>query len=196
MNDDLFRKVMMDKIEHLFEEPVPYDRFIHRGWIGLHYACEMSSPESIAICLEAGSDINARTTCGSTPLNIVCQNSRSLDCLKLLLAAGADVDIPDCLGWTPLYTACNSLSFNEGIELLIEAGANVNAKSNQSQTPLHNACYLDNVNIVQLLLEAGADPSIKNDKGKLPQDLTEREDIITLIENSGLGGGVSTKEAR
>ncbi len=68
----------------------------------------------------------------------------------------------------------------------LERGAEVNSGNKvNGWTALHWASKRGHKAILELLLTRGADPGLKNRKGELPKDLTDRPDLITLLEVVG-----------
>lgn len=67
----------------------------------------------------------------------------------------------------------------------LENGAEINSQNNvNAWTALHWAAKRGHKTVVELLLKRGADPSILNDKGQLPVDLTESEDVKSLLQDA------------
>jgi len=69
--------------------------------------------------------------------------------------------------------------------LFINSGADVNVKEIQTGfTPLHRAViHLNDKDIVKILIDAGVNPFITDNKGRKTIDMTQNEDIITMLEN-------------
>ena len=65
--------------------------------------------------------MNAKDTCGWTPLYICAQNEH-LEVARALIEAGADVNAKENNGWTPLYI-CARNGHLELARALINAGA-------------------------------------------------------------------------
>ncbi|KAM4727760.1 oxysterol-binding protein-related protein 1-like [Anableps anableps] len=85
------------------------------------------------------------------------------------------------LGWTPLHLACSS-GHRDVVEELLKAGVDVNLQDNMGDTPLHKAAYTGRKEIVLLLLRYDARASIINGTAKIPKDVTEDDEIITMLE--------------
>uniref|UniRef100_A0A3Q0SBX1 Oxysterol-binding protein n=1 Tax=Amphilophus citrinellus TaxID=61819 RepID=A0A3Q0SBX1_AMPCI len=86
-----------------------------------------------------------------------------------------------CSGWTPLHLAC-SFGHRDVVEELLKAGADVNLQNNLGDTPLHKAAYAGRKEIVLLLLRFDACASIINGTAQIPKDVTEDDEIITMLE--------------
>lgn len=99
--------------------------------------------------------------------------------------AGIDVNCPDKKGQTPLHIAVKENEL-KAIPLLLEHGANPNIQDKKGQTPLHIAAnnpYEESMEIAQLLLAHGADRSIRDATGRTALDITEWEDMDSLLSS-------------
>ena len=137
-----------------------------------------ATAESVAACLEAGADVNARTDSTFdnffysgvfghyTPLHFATIYSWD-GMVTVLLAAGAEVDARDLSGETPLHWAAGRNRNPAVIAELVEAGADLNARDGDGNTPLHASRRNTNPAVALLLLELGADPIMVNDSGRV-----------------------------
>ena len=138
-----------------------------------------ATAESVAACLEAGADVNARTDSTFdrffysgvfghyTPLHFATIHSGA-SIVTLLLAAGAEIDARDLRGRTPLHGAAGR-DWDPGAVIveLVDAGADLNARDTEGNTPLHASRRNRNPVVAPLLLELGADPTMVNDSGRV-----------------------------
>ncbi|XP_016898081.1 oxysterol-binding protein-related protein 1-like isoform X2 [Cynoglossus semilaevis] len=85
------------------------------------------------------------------------------------------------LGWTALHMACY-FGHREVVEELLKAGADVNVQNSVGDTPLHKAAYTGRKEIVLLLLRYDACANIINGTAQIPKDVTEDDEIITMLE--------------
>ncbi|KAM4552148.1 oxysterol-binding protein-related protein 1-like isoform 3-T3 [Odontesthes bonariensis] len=84
-------------------------------------------------------------------------------------------------GWTALHLACNS-GHRDVVEELLRAGVDVNLQDNMGDTPLHKAAYTGRKEIVLLLLRYDACANKINGTAQIPKDMTEDDEIITMLE--------------
>ncbi|KAM6918580.1 oxysterol-binding protein-related protein 1-like [Xenentodon cancila] len=84
-------------------------------------------------------------------------------------------------GWTPLHLACN-FGHRDVVEALLKAGVGVNLQDHMGDTPLHKAAYTGRKEIVLLLLRYDACANIINGTAQIPKDVTEDDEIITMLE--------------
>ena len=137
-----------------------------------------ATADSVAACLEAGADVNARTDStfdnfmfsgvrgGYTPLHFAIHSGVRM--VTLLLEAGADVNARDLRGRTPLHSAAGRDWDPAAVIVeLVEAGADLNARDTEGNTPLHASRRNRNPIVTPLLLELGADPTLVNDSGRV-----------------------------
>ena len=139
-----------------------------------------ATAETVAACLEAGADPNARTDSvpfdsfffvsgpfgGDTPLHFASIYSRDR-MITVLLAAGARVNARDVEGMTPLHVAAGRNRYPAVVAELVEGGADLNARDRHGNTPLHASRRNGNPAVPLLLLELGADPVLVNDSGQV-----------------------------
>jgi hypothetical protein len=125
-----------------------------------------------------------KETSGWSILHYLINTNRKKEVHKFLSAVadcGVDVDAVDNLGYTALHLACMK-GRHHFVALLLQKGANVNKLSNTRETPLHLACENDHFRIVKLLLKSGADPDYANYRRLIPEELTQNEEILKLIQ--------------
>ncbi|KAM9350210.1 oxysterol-binding protein-related protein 1-like isoform 2-T2 [Symphorus nematophorus] len=103
--------------------------------------------------------------------------------LQSRIDQGSSLDI-NCrcnAGWTPLHLACY-FGHRNVVEELLKAGADANLQNNMGDTPLHKAAYTGRKEIVLLLLRYDACSNIINGTAQIPKDVTEDDEIITMLE--------------
>uniref|UniRef100_A0A8C4H206 Oxysterol-binding protein n=1 Tax=Dicentrarchus labrax TaxID=13489 RepID=A0A8C4H206_DICLA len=84
-------------------------------------------------------------------------------------------------GWTPLHLA-SYFGHRDVVEELLKTGADANVQNDMGDTPLHKAAYTGRKEIVLLLLRYDACSNIINGTAQIPKDVTEDDEIITMLE--------------
>uniref|UniRef100_A0A3P9M5M2 Oxysterol-binding protein n=1 Tax=Oryzias latipes TaxID=8090 RepID=A0A3P9M5M2_ORYLA len=84
-------------------------------------------------------------------------------------------------GWTALHLA-SSFGYREVVEELLKAGVDVNLQECLGDTPLHKAAQSGRKEIVLLLLRYDARANIINGTGRIPKDVTDDDEIHTMLE--------------
>jgi cytohesin len=130
--------------------------------IALHHA---RSFNAALLLLQAGSDVNAVSTEGRTPLQIAASEG-DLALIKLLLQRGADLN-PGSHPFSPLHAAVEKKR-TKVVATLIQAGGDPNAVASEGFTPLMTAASSrskQSVDIIKILLAAGANPNAQQGGG-------------------------------
>src|SRR5688572_16489804 len=104
--------------------------------------------------IERLADVDARESCGFTPLGLMAAYGHR-DSVELLLARGAAVDLSHPALGTPLMLALRNGNIEIARELL-RGGADVNARCGGFD-PLASAVAANDLECVNLVLDAGAD---------------------------------------
>ncbi|CAN0216568.1 unnamed protein product [Scytosiphon promiscuus] len=145
----------------LLEHGADVDSTDDVGFTALHYAASDGGRATIESILEAGADLEARSS-GIT--------------------LGEDYGF---IGLTPLHVAAYHDSF-EAMDLLLQSGATINAKDDEGLTPLHVVCktaeFPDSVKSADFLLRRGANEMVFDDGWNLPIDLVENSDANSTGE--------------
>ena len=142
--------------------------------ISIHKAAENGNIEAVKQRLATGTDVNAKSKNGCTPLRFAANK----EVAELLLADGAEVNANNKRGRTPLHASTTK----EVAELLFAYGANVNAKTRTGRTPLHNGY---SKGIVELLIAKGVNVNALilsgPHQGKTPLDTTDNKETADLL---------------
>ena len=159
-----------------------------------------ATAETVAACLEAGADVNARTDSipfdsflfvpGArghlTPLHFASIYDWD-GMVAVLLAAGARVNARSLDGATPLHVAARMNRNPAVVAQLVEGGADLNARDRDGNTPLHASRDNRSSAVPLLLLELGADPSLVNDSGHVASPLDcgyWNSEVFALVANA------------
>ena len=137
-----------------------------RGEAALLNATVFADPETVAVLLAAGANVNDADISGQTALmRALGKYDLNLDLVKQLIKAGANVNATDARGQPALlyfrpYEANDLVRsiFKE----LIAAGVNVNAVDADGRTPLISFAERRNVALVQMAIDAGANVNAKD----------------------------------
>ncbi|XP_063075420.1 oxysterol-binding protein-related protein 1-like [Engraulis encrasicolus] len=84
-------------------------------------------------------------------------------------------------GWSALHFA-SYFGHKEVVEELLKAGADMNVQNKMGDTPLHKAALSARKEIVLLLLRYDACATVINGSAQTPKDVTEDDEIITMLE--------------
>ena len=143
----------------------------------LHWAASCNKRTGvIALLLDHGADVNARTIYDETPLMVGILSDNDPTVMGLLLDYGADIEAREHGGGTPLIRA----GWGENsavIALLLDRGADVAAKDDYDYTVLHTALDWHGLGIIEKLLESGADILARNHAGTTPLHVAVSSDI-------------------
>ena len=140
------------------------------GFTALHCAVQEGHPDVVEVLIDAGADIEARTTEASTPLHYACENGK-LAIVKVLVKAGADACATENDGATCIKLAAN-FGRTETVRYLVGLpDVDVNHATDKGETSLQSAVIHNKKShpeIVQVLIDAGVDIEAKNVYGRSP----------------------------
>ncbi|EAL71986.1 hypothetical protein DDB_G0269272 [Dictyostelium discoideum AX4] len=130
------------------------------GYTPLHCAVNQGSFEIAKKFLSRGSDPNARTESGSTPLHLLskfCHSNKSIKLAKKLIDYGAYINHKDSKQETPLHRATMLNDNYDYLKLLLHHGANPNIVNKRGRTCQHISIEQGKVDLLELFLMYGAD---------------------------------------
>ncbi len=150
----------VDAVRGLLARDADLDAAHGDGFTALHWAVQQGDGEIVALLLDAGADVEARTRLGShTPLHVASRSARTA-ALRALLAAGADARAVTTTGATALHFAA-AAGGPETVAALLDHGADADAREPVwGQTPLMFAAAAARTEAVAVLLARGADPEL------------------------------------
>ncbi|MDD9900397.1 MAG: ankyrin repeat domain-containing protein [Alphaproteobacteria bacterium] len=151
----------------------------------LMHAIWANSPDTAALIMQRGADINAKNREGWTPLIQAVLNNAHTVFYHLLKQEGLDIDATDHDGNTALMWAIRKAPL-PCAKALIKAGADINAENKEGVFPLMETIKADDTDTARLLIEHGC--NIYQSYG--PQHLSPqmiaglrgRRDIVALIK--------------
>jgi ankyrin repeat protein len=186
MTDDDFYELIkairhedLDDIRRLLDADCDINRKGNGGGtLLMNTVADRVFPETVALLLSYGADVNAVDDNGETAVMAAVRSEFGDEQnIALLLAHGADVHARDHNGATALIGA-----WYYTIDVLMEAGADVNAQDSAGNTALMQACRYGLEESVQALLEYHADPNMKNHEGKTALWFVQKEGLPWLTK--------------
>ncbi|KAL3278401.1 hypothetical protein HHI36_013728 [Cryptolaemus montrouzieri] len=137
-------------------------------------------------CIKMGVLVNFKDTDGRTPLHHAVNNG-SINVVKRLLQNGAKIT-PITNGGITLLHIASFKGYNEIVDTLLqytsvdELKDFLNSNTGWEGTSLHIASKNGFYKVVKSLLKYGATYNIKNNEGKIPIDLSEDQNVTTLLK--------------
>lgn len=137
--------------ELLDADPALVSAYHPDGFYPLGLACFFGHPETAALLLERGAEVNqtARNTFGVAPIHAAIA-ARQHGIVAALIARGADVNARQQGGFTPLHEAAQH-GDRSLVEQLLAAGASSRAAKDDGQTPADTAAAAGHAEIAALL---------------------------------------------
>ena len=130
--------------------------FRMKGFSPMTIAAKHGSTEMVRHLIGRGFDVNAKDSCGCTPIQGAI-TSMNPEVVRLLIVSGAHVGVVDeSMGRNALSIAVCEGTL-EIVKLFIECGVDVNSADENGETPLMCASYSDDTELVNYLLDVGAD---------------------------------------
>ena len=143
------------------------------GETPLHYAIESGNLRIAAMLIQAGADVNIRTTKGQTPLHLAAEHVR-LEAIRFLVEKGADINARDHEGASALDEAVWRGSLDT-VAILLVHGASLNGLDTATgATPINEAAFMGRDDIVEYLLRLRPDLTIADKNGRRPLETAIR----------------------
>ncbi|KAF3063839.1 Serine/threonine-protein phosphatase 6 regulatory ankyrin repeat subunit B [Daldinia childiae] len=156
------------------------------SWVDhpLIQAVNQGFAEIVRMLLEAGANVDARTTNDNTPLHYALYSSKieSNDaCLRTLLEFSPELDFQDRQGDTALNCLVKTTPVLS-VRLLLNAGADPEIPNDEDLTPIFHAIQMQNFDVAQFLIKKGV--SINFSAGEIggPIHLACKENSLDLID--------------
>lgn len=140
---------------------------------------------AVKLLLEAGIDVNARTSAGSIALVEASWMGRH-EVVSYLIEKNADINIASSTNITALSAAISQK--HEGVALLLIAhGANPNLVDAAGSTPLIEAAWQGNLPLVRALLASGANVNFKRSGDRVTplKAAYDRPDVVQVLKAAG-----------
>lgn len=144
----------------------------------LHHAAGFGTIETLQLLVDAGAEINAKNTRGSTPLHWAVPEEKKV---RLLLAHGAAVNAKLADGRTPLYLATFLGNGHPVIRLLLEHGADPNLRAGGGRAPLAIAASRGDAVAIRLLIDARASIDFSDSAGATPLMLAASSGSVDAV---------------
>lgn len=157
-----------------------------RGHTALHMVASLrNGQEAVAAALlDSGSDIEAKTHGGDTPLHLAAAfGSEAM--VSFLLDRGANIEEVTLVRRDTAFLVAVMYGRSECVRVLLRRGAGINAISSRFSTALHEAAAKDSLDTISQIL---ADP-----KGRGLRDLRDLDGYTALCAAASMGSTACAK---
>ena len=153
----------------------------------LHYAVFYRHEEITQLLLEAGAQVDLKTSTGLTAMHLAVDQD-NVDMCQILLEKCADPSVRDENKRTALHRAIKN-GANDVAELLVECSAeedyrdyiDLSSLSKDGCTPLVTAIIRNDVVMVGMLIEFGADVNLMTVAGDAPIAIAARKNKLAIV---------------
>ena len=125
----------------------------------------------IKALIASGSDINATTSVGLSPLHSACMYNPSATVIEVLIKAGSRINLQSKNGMTPLVAASMQGRAPEIMALLLKYGANPRIIGANGKTALD---YAENEKVINMLANILPLETILRMKPQFPKEVLVR----------------------
>ncbi|KAJ8132969.1 hypothetical protein O1611_g657 [Lasiodiplodia mahajangana] len=153
----------------------------NQGAMALHLAASTGQDAMVRLLLESGSDPNAETEDGLTPLHYAVRAS-STTITALLLSRTRITRSYDLLA-VPAQNGQESI-----LRMLLNHGINANAKNTEGASPLHYAAEKGQFFATKLLIQHSADVQALTNRDLAPLDFADRyghQEVVDILARHG-----------
>lgn len=155
---------LLDLLRILVEAGATIDKPDRSGVTALMIAANRGYIEMVDFLIKSGSNVNAHTVEGSTPLLMATSGGHRInnEMIRYIINAGANINDKVYDRIRPLLVAIKRSSEHEdsgrlAVQALIEAGADLDVLDLDNEKPLNIAILRGQFGLVEMLVRAGAD---------------------------------------
>jgi ankyrin repeat protein len=144
----------------------------------LHATIRLGTPSMVRRLLVAKADITRVDEDGDSPLDVAIRQAKSAEVTRMLFEAGAKLN-PE--RHEEMFEAAleNRALFAELLKRGVSATTEMDGRS-----LLHVVAERAVIEEVELVLRAGGDPRAEDDEGRLPVDVTDDEEVASLLRRA------------
>lgn len=152
------------------------------NWTALSAASSNEHPEIVRMLLEAGADVDHKSSLGEMPLQYAVNNNRE-DIVRIILEFRPNLHLQDNAGDTSLnsfpQTDTSSLPI---IKLLVNGGSDLETRNKARETPLCKAVRFEKPELVEYFISRKANLNAKGTKFGGPLHIACRWNIFEIVE--------------
>jgi ankyrin repeat protein len=159
------------------------------GNSALVLAVNKGLPEMVKRLIDAGADLNVKSSKNLTPLEDACALGKT-DVVKAILPYIKKTD-PELLSVQGALRWSARQGFLEIATILVNEKVALNGKSSEGWTPLIWACKSGHLDVVKLLVENGAEINIRDKDGYTALDWAKNENytkVMAFLKRKGAKG--------
>lgn len=210
---ELLREMRYEEFTSAFRQAAepPLNETDSEGWTLLHHAAELGDIRFMKFLIQAGADINARSSSGYYPFYITIETGtytpeiaelfishgarvgsalhqavllQDVALCQHFISTGIDPELTDEFGNRPLHNAVVTGN-REITSLLLNKGVQINCQDISQTTPLHAICADGTIELLPLYLSFSPDTEVKDYNGRTALIFAAgnafKEGVIALI---------------